>query len=206
MKFLFYWRTIGILFLMLAVRSSAWAYYVTVDDFSMNPSGATEHALKGGDIYYRQMMNITNTGTETLSDVGVVCYSVISGNTLSYNNGSHRWERGLVVNGTDYGLHWVKGYTYDPIEQPGGVNEYFTLNADEVPVYWLGDLDAGEKTAFGVYFAQNASCYTGGGWGFQPVFSCIAEGAVVPIPAAVLLMGSGLGILGLLRYRSRMYE
>ncbi|MFH2067503.1 MAG: hypothetical protein ABIK15_20040 [Pseudomonadota bacterium] len=213
-------RLVGVLLVMLFAQGTAWAYYQTVDNLLLTYSGATDTAFKNGDIYYRQEINIRNTGTQSLSDVGVLWQSVFSGSMFIYNDDNHRWERELTV----YGLHWVEGFTYDPIRTPDGKNDYFNPGlmsvsqqstasfdrakgsvsaTDEVPVYWLGDLDAGEETLFSLYFAQNESEYTGGGWSIQPVLSCMAQVSQVPIPSALFLLGSGLWLISRFRNRSR---
>ena len=218
---------IGVALYVLAFHGSAYAYYQTVDNLLLTYSGATSTATKNGDIYYKQVISICNTGTEDLADVGVLWRAVISGSAFTYDNGNHRWERELTVGGVDYGLHWVEGYSYDPIHETSGVNSYLEIGTvglmqqstsafdratsilsatDEVPVYLLGDLAAGEESVFSLYFAQNSSTYTGGGWGVQPVFSCIASVSQVPLPSAMLLLGSGIGIVGWIKSRSQKYR
>jgi len=214
---------ISAIMVMLAVQENAWAYYETVDNLVLTYSGATDTASKNGDIYYRQKISVRNTGSQNLFDVGVLWEAVFSGSMFAYDDDTHRWERELVVGGKKYGEHWVESFTYDPMKTPGGKNDYFNLKmlntpeqsvsafdtaqssistASELPVYWLGDLDAGEETVFNLYFAQNESDYTGGGWSIQPVFSYMAQVSSVPIPSALLLLGAGIGIIGWIRSRS----
>lgn len=214
---------ISAVLILFTVQEKAWAYYETVDNLVMTYSGATDTASKNGDIYYRQKISVRNTGSQNLSDVGVLWEAVFSGSMFAYDDDTHRWERELVVGGNKYGKHWVESFTYDPMNTTGGKNDYFNLKmlntpeqsvsafdsarssvstANELPVYWLGDLDAGEETVFNLYFAQNESDYTGGGWSIQPVFSYMAQVSSVPIPSALLLLGSGIGIIGWIRSRS----
>lgn len=183
----------------------AWAYHVTVDHLSMSCVGGTETTVQGDVVYGRQTINIANDGSESLSDVGVVWNAVVSGTVFDYDNANRRWERELVVQGINYGWHWVTGYTYDPEGSPAGQNDYFSLESNDFPVYWLGDMDAGDELMFNLYYVQNVSDFSGGEWAFAPGLTCIAEATLVPVPAAVLLLGSGLGLLGMMRggYRPR---
>lgn len=228
MKYLFLYLII-VFGLAVFPFQEANAYYQVVDDLSMSYSGATGKAIQNGDTYYyRQEIRIRNTGSEDLTDIGVLWQSVVSGSVFSYDNGSHRWERDKVkVDNVDYGRHWVAGYTYDPIHEKNGVNNYLKISdaialqptasafdqasgmlsaTDEVPLYLLGDLNAGAETLFSLYFAQNKSSYTGGGWSIQPVFTCVASVSQVPVPSAIVLLGSGIGIIGWGNSRSRKYR
>lgn len=219
-------KIVGFLWVMIMFQGVGWAYYTTVDNLSMSYVGSTDSAFRNGEIYYRQQVRIQNNSSQALFDVGLVWDSVYSGSKFSYNDANHRWERELILGNTNYGNHWVECFTYDPfeVENSPGVNTFLNMSsvssatqADttfdkasssylstlELPVYWLGDLASGEESLMYVYFAQNVSQYSGGGWGVQPVFSTVANISAVPVPAAVFLMGSGLCMVGLCRFGRR---
>lgn len=207
---------------VLAVfQSRAIAYFSTVEGFRIEYAGGSSYAFADDAVFWAQDIRVHNGNTNAVASVSLLWQFVFSGNAFSYNNELHRWERDL---GEMYGLHWIEGYTYDPLNDPGGRNSYFSMSrdettgsdaplthafssskmgelqaTDEIPVYTLGDLAAGETTEFTLYLKQNSSTYTGGGWAFAPVLNLVSEVTPVPVPTSILLVGSGLGGLAFMR-------
>ncbi len=202
------------------------AFYTATDSANLDVMGATRFAYtQDGMRYVKQDFRLTNTGEETLTQVGVLWQFLYAGpGAFSYQNEEHRWERSLSSNGASQTL-WLDGLTYDPLENPEGQNDYFSLDrantdasleyrlsdreicklaeTDEVPVFWLGDISAGGSALFSVYAGQGL--YQEGqsleGWSFSPVFQYVTEAAPVPLPATIWLMAGGLASVQVLRRR-----
>ncbi|GAB6095193.1 hypothetical protein JCM14469_14450 [Desulfatiferula olefinivorans] len=213
--------------------SEAWAYYIEVDSLSMVRNGSTAQLVSGGNRYLSQTFTVTNTGDESLSDVGVAWMFLYSGSRVfDYDSESHTWRTDVSVGGRDYGEHAVSVYTRSPFEDSlpqtylslsrdvtdlgltgsacsrGGLLSLDIDEADEVPVFWIGDLDPGESASLIWYALQTPylSPATGSGWSFSMQNRFVARCAnEVPLAAGLWFLASGLGLLTLKRRQRVMH-
>lgn len=207
------------------------AYYMVTETARLEVEGATRFSsTQEGSRYIKQDFRLTNTGEKPLKEVGVVWQFLYAGpGAFLYDNLEHRWERSITLNGVEQTL-WLEGLTYDPLKNPDGESTYFSMGrdqsdaaleyelsarevcrlaeTDEVPVFWLGDIEAGGSAFFSLYAGQGL--YQEGvyqeGWSFSPVFQYVAQAAPVPAPAAVWLLGSGIVSFHVLRTRGKKKE
>lgn len=215
------------LFVLWESAPSAWGYYNEVTGLTMQMQGAANQIVTGDTRLLKQDFTVKNTGGTDLSDVGVVWQYMYSGGwTFKYDNQTHTWKEQIVYQGADTGEHWVRLYTSDPSEgvventyismarnntnvglvanqYEGYLAETPTLNeTDEMPVYWLGDLAAGEEVTFS-WFAEQGDYYstmTNGPWNFHMTNNFVADVQAVPIPPSILQLACGIvGILSLRR-------
>jgi hypothetical protein len=227
-RILRFYAIVGAVLWLLVSQMPAYAYYSTVDTLHLTTLTGMEEYLSGDARYLRQDFSVTNVGAADLKDVGFLWKFIYAGGAFQYDSSSHRWGRQMLVDEpgqgvVDYGMHWLEVYTYDPIANPLGQTDYFSMArtltdssltyafgetetdllsaSDEIPVFWLGDMATGDSVDFTFYALQGPypSPVTGDGWPFYSIYDTVAETAPVPIPGAAFLMGSGLAALGLLR-------
>ncbi|MBU1172955.1 MAG: hypothetical protein KKD44_25625 [Proteobacteria bacterium] len=207
------------------MASDSCAYYMEVGSLSMDRAGSTRQYIEGNDRYLSQTFQVTNIGDDNLSHVGLAWTFVYSGNwAFDYDSQTHSWQREITMNDESQGVHSLEVFTQSPFDD-SGEQTYLSLNrditnlslsysannritdhplflneADEVPVFWLGDLAPGQSVFLAWYALQTPyiSDVTDSAWSFHIQNSFVAE--CIPIPAVPLVgsiwfLGGGLLIL-----------
>ncbi len=221
MKPMFLWMTALITFFSLT--SDSYAYYMEVDSLSMNRVGSSIFCQAGDDRYIIQQFLVTNTGSADLFDVGVASAFMYSGNWgFEYDNDTHSFQREITGDGVSYGIHSLKVFTSCPFGDPVETT-YLSLSrdntdlslcgfasgrttniplildeTDEIPVFWLGDLAAGESAYLTWYALQSPyiSPATNAAWSFNMINGFVAESrTTVPLAGSLWFLAGGLVFL-----------
>lgn len=204
----------------LQTSSNSFGYYMEVDSLSMQRIGSTLQSLNENNRYLCQNFLITNQGTTDLRDVGLVFTFMYSGGWgFEYDGPSHTWQREIVFDGESYGMHSLEIYTQSPDTQP----TYLSLSrnntnlrlsgfapdrttdiplildeTDDIPVFWLGDLSAGESVSLTWYAIQSPyiSPATNSAWSFNLQNSFVADSrTAVPLAGSIWFLVGGLVVL-----------
>jgi hypothetical protein len=217
-------KQISVLFIalitFLQMGSDAFAYYMEVDSLSMNRVGSTLQCQTGNNRYLIQEFLVTNTGSTDLYDVGVAFTFMYSGGWgFEYDGASHTWQREIVFDGQSYGTHSLEVFTQCPFDTTSQ-QTYLSLSrdntnlslcgfasnrstdipllldeTDEIPVFWLGDLSAGESASFAWFAIQGPyiSPASNSAWSFNLQNGFVADSrTTVPLVGSIWFLLGGL--------------